>query len=121
MGAGLSQLAESHSKRQKLQMDFDRSRDEAFLKFKADEAERNRKHELQMAAIFANCLSSTQHSRFNSPNVFQPTSPSAPMYPTMSHYLSPQNQNIRSTSPTGNDPTRPSDESSYWRDSITMY
>ena len=41
LAAGLSQLAVSHSKMQKLEMEFDRSRDEAFLKFKADEVERN--------------------------------------------------------------------------------
>lgn len=121
LGAGLSQLAESHSKRQKLQMEFDKSRDEAFLKFKAEEAERNRKHELQMAAIFANCLSSTQHPRYSTPSGFPPTSPSAPMYPPMSPYLHPQRQNAYPASPTGNDTMPSSDESTYWRDSITKY
>ena len=41
LAAGLSRFAVSHSKMQKLQMEFDRSCDEAFLKFKADEVERN--------------------------------------------------------------------------------
>ena len=39
--AGLSQLAEFYSKRQKLQMEFDRSGHNT-LKFKADVTERNR-------------------------------------------------------------------------------
>ena len=41
-GAGLSQLAEFYSKRQRLRMEFDRSRHNTFLKFKADVTERNR-------------------------------------------------------------------------------
>ena len=46
-------LIESQTKTQKEQMEFEKERDEAFLEFQKEEAKKNRRHELEIAKIFA--------------------------------------------------------------------
>ena len=58
LAGGMTQLIQSHAKRHKSQMDFERERDRAFMEFKREEAERNRQHELEMAKIFSSALTS---------------------------------------------------------------
>ena len=45
-------------------MEADKTRDEMFLKFKADEAEKNRQHELRMAEIFMRVKSPDNTNRY---------------------------------------------------------
>ena len=58
LSGGMTQLIESNAKRHKAQIDFERERYKTFMEFKRDEAERNRRHELEMAKVFASAFTS---------------------------------------------------------------
>ena len=57
VASSIGVFTESQNKRQKLQMEEEKKRDELFLKFKMDEAERNRQHELQMTRMMMEFMS----------------------------------------------------------------
>ena len=44
-------------------MEFEKERDQAFLEFKKEEAEKNRRHELEIAKIFASSMNNSQQQR----------------------------------------------------------
>ena len=46
-------------------IEADRKRDELFLKYKEEEAKRNRKHELRLAQIYATALANSTQNRTN--------------------------------------------------------
>ena len=56
----MTKLADSQAERHKEKMEFEKERDRAFLEFKKEEAERNRRHELKIAKIFASSVNSSQ-------------------------------------------------------------
>ena len=60
LAGSLKLLVESHAKRHKEQMNFEKERDKAFLEFKKQEAEKNHQHEIEIAKTFAGALGSTQ-------------------------------------------------------------
>ena len=55
----MKQLVESHAKRHRTQIEFERERDRAFLEFRRKKAENHRNHELEMARVFAAVLFSS--------------------------------------------------------------
>ena len=60
LAGGMTKLADSQAERHKEKMEFEKERDRAFLEFKKEEAERNRRHELKIAKIFASSVNSSQ-------------------------------------------------------------
>ena len=60
MADSIRKLVESQDKRWKQGIAEDKKRDEMFLKFKEDEAAKNRQHELAMAQIFAAAFSQSK-------------------------------------------------------------
>ena len=56
----MTKLIESQAKRHKEQMEFEKERDRAFLEFKKEEAEKNRRHDLEIAKIFASSMNNSQ-------------------------------------------------------------
>ena len=65
MEKGMQDLDSSQIKRAKLMIEADRKRDELFLKYKEEEAKRNRKHELRLAQIYATALANSTQNRTN--------------------------------------------------------
>ena len=55
----MKQLVESHAKRHRTQIEFERERDRAFLEFRRKKAENHRNHELETARVFAPVLFSS--------------------------------------------------------------
>ena len=60
---GMTELIELQVKQHKEQMEFEKERDQAFLEFKKEEAEKNRRHELEIAKIFASSMNNSQQQR----------------------------------------------------------
>ena len=58
----VTKLIETQAKRHKEQMEFEKERDRAFLEFKKEKAE-NRRHELEIAKIFASSMNNSQQQR----------------------------------------------------------
>ena len=73
VAAGLNKMAEGLASRHKRQMEMDTSRDKQFLEFKQKENDANRKHELEIAKIFANAIaqSSTRPAQSQWPQLPQ--------------------------------------------------
>ena len=59
----MTKLTDSQAESHKEKMEFEKERDRAFLEFKKEEAERNRRHELEIAKIFASSMNSSQQQR----------------------------------------------------------
>ena len=57
----MNKLIESQSKRHKVE--FEKQRDRVFLKFKKEEAEKNRRYELEIAKIIASSMNNSQQLR----------------------------------------------------------
>ena len=55
----LQTIAESQTKRTKLPLEADEKRKEKERQFRKEESQRNRRHELQIAEIYARAFSST--------------------------------------------------------------
>ena len=53
---GLKALAETSQKNNKMMIEEERKREERYLSFQGEEAEKNKQHELLIAQIFANAL-----------------------------------------------------------------
>ena len=53
LASGLKKLAESQMKRDKLTMQYEKERDDNYLKFREEEARKAREHEYRMACLFA--------------------------------------------------------------------
>ena len=74
---GLTKLIELQAKRHKEQIQFAEERDQAFLEFKIEQVEKNSKHELEIAKIFASSMSNSQQqgdfidTPFNQASLFQ--------------------------------------------------
>ena len=63
LAGGMTKLNESQAKRHKEQMEFEKERDWAFLEFTKEEVEKNRRHELEIAKIFASSMNNPQQQR----------------------------------------------------------
>ena len=57
----MTKLTESQAKKHKEQMEFEKERDRAFLKFKEKEVENNRWYELEIAKIFASSMNNSNN------------------------------------------------------------
>ena len=85
VASSIGVFTESQNKRQKLQMEEEKKRDELFLKFKMDEAEKNRQHELQMTRMMMGFMSGRMSN--NTPGSFQcPSSSLPPSYPSWPNF-----------------------------------
>ena len=62
---GVEHIAASQMKRHRLTMEADLKRDEMFLKYKQEEAEKNREHEYRMAQLFANAIAMSNNRQEN--------------------------------------------------------
>ena len=63
LARGMTKLTESQAKRFKGQMEFEKERDRTFFEFKKEEVEKNRRHELEIAKIFASSMNNSQQQR----------------------------------------------------------
>ena len=63
LAGGMNILIESQAEQHKEQMEFEKERDRAFLEFKREEAEKNRRLELEIAKIFASSMNNSQQQR----------------------------------------------------------
>ena len=63
LAGGMNILIESQAELDKEQMEFEKERDRAFLEFKREEAEKNRRLELEIAKIFASSMNNSQQQR----------------------------------------------------------
>ena len=61
LAGGMTKLTESQAKKHKEQMEFEKERDRAFLKFKEKEVENNRWYELEIATIFASSMNNSNN------------------------------------------------------------
>ena len=59
----MTKLIISQPKRHKEQMEFEKERDRAFLEFKKEEVEKIRRHNLEIAKIFASSTNNSQQRR----------------------------------------------------------
>ena len=85
-------------------MEFTWSRYETFLKFRADEADRNHQHILQISVTFTECLSSAQDWQFSTANSFKATT-LAPIFSPMGSYNPSQHHYVISAFPTSKENT----------------
>ena len=60
LAGGMNKLIESKAELHKEHMEFEKERDRAFLEFKREEAVKNRRHELEIAKIFASSMNNSQ-------------------------------------------------------------
>ena len=63
LAGSMTKLIKSQPKRHKEQMEFEKERDRAFLEFRKKEAEKNRRHELEIAKIFESSMNNSQQQR----------------------------------------------------------
>ena len=63
LAGGMTKLIESQPKRHKKYIEFEKERNQAFLEFKKEEAEKNRRHELEIAKIFSSSINNSQQQR----------------------------------------------------------
>ena len=63
LAGSTTKLIKSQPKRHKEQMEFEKERDRAFLEFKNEEAEKKRRHKLEIAKIFASVMNNSQQWR----------------------------------------------------------
>ena len=63
LAGGMTKLTELQAKRHEEQMEFKKERDRVFLEFKKEEAEKNQRHELEIAKIFASSMNNSQQQR----------------------------------------------------------
>ena len=59
----MSKLIKSQAKRHREQMEFEKERDGSFSEFKKEEAEKNRRYELEIAKIFGSSMNNSQQQR----------------------------------------------------------
>ena len=87
----MTKLTDSQAESHKEKMEFEKERDRAFLEFKKEEAERNRRHELKIAKIFASSMNSSQQQRdfrytgFDQTSLFQHSIQRAANFHVTSH------------------------------------
>ena len=60
---GMTKLIGSQAKRQKEQMEFEKERDQTFLEFEKEEAEKKSRDELVIAKIFTSSMNNSQQKR----------------------------------------------------------
>ena len=65
MAKGMQDIASSQIKRAKLMIEAHRKREKLFLKYKEEEAKRNREYELSLAQTYATALANSTQNRTN--------------------------------------------------------
>ena len=65
MAKGMQDIASSQIKRAKLMIEAHRKREKLFLKYKEEEAKRNREHKLSLAQIYATAHANSTQNRKN--------------------------------------------------------
>ena len=63
LAGGMTKLIEIQVKRRKEQVEFEKERHRSFSELKKEEAEKNRRHELEIAKIFTSSINSSQQQR----------------------------------------------------------
>ena len=86
MAKSIGDMAASQIKKTKMMLEADEKRDAMFLKHKAEEAKRNREHELMLARIYMGIAYNQKPSQIVTPQVPQYISYSSASPPPFNNY-----------------------------------